>query len=123
MIEKIKNSKSTQFGLLFSVFLIFYFFVPQSENNYLWRLPPLFKDFPLWINNGLYNALYEWFPIKTWDPVFEMYEEKAAIREVTRSISTGILFLITFIRELFLGGAQTIGSFVSNSWLNSNKSK
>ena len=121
MLSKFKNSRSQQFLLLFFIFLISYFIVPESEGNYLWRLPSLFKDFPLWINNLIYSALYDWFPLKVWDPVFEMYEKKAAIREFTRAISSGVLFLITFIREIFLGGAQTIGTFVSSSWLNSNK--
>ena len=121
MLSKFKNSRSQQFLLLFFIFLISYFLVPESEGNYLWRLPSLFKDFPLWINNLIYSALYDWFPLKVWDPVFEMYEKKAAIREFTRAISSGVLFLITFIREIFLGGAQTIGTFVSSSWLNSNK--
>ena len=121
MLSKFKNSRPQQFLLLFFIFLISYFIVPESEGNYLWRLPSLFKDFPLWINNLIYSALYDWFPLKVWDPVFEMYEKKAAIREFTRAISSGVLFLITFIREIFLGGAQTIGTFVSSSWLNSNK--
>jgi len=121
MLSKFKNSRSQQFLLLFFIFLISYFLVPESEGNYLWRLPSLFKDFPLWINNLIYSALYDWFPLKVWDPVFEMYEKKAAIREFTRAISSGVLFLITFIREIFLGGAQTMGTFVSSSWLNSNK--
>ena len=121
MLSKFKNSRPQQFLLLFFIFLISYFLVPESEGNYLWRLPSLFKDFPLWINNLIYSALYDWFPLKVWDPVFEMYEKKAAIREFTRAISSGVLFLITFIREIFLGGAQTMGTFVSSSWLNSNK--
>ena len=121
MLSKFKNSRPQQFLLLFFIFLISYFIVPESEGNYLWRLPSLFKDFPLWINNLIYSALYDWFPLKVWDQVFEMYEKKAAIREFTRAISSGVLFLITFIREIFLGGAQTIGTFVSSSWLNSNK--
>jgi len=121
MINNLKNSRPTQFGLLILVFLFFYFVIPHSENNYLWRFPPLFKGFPLFINNLIYNALYEWFPLKVWDPVFEMYEDKPIFREVTRAISTGVLFLIVFIREIFLGGAQTIGVFVDGSWMSANR--
>ncbi|MDC0861164.1 ABC transporter permease subunit [Alphaproteobacteria bacterium] len=121
MFSKFKSSRPQQFLLLFIIFIISYFVVPHSEGNYLWRLPPLFKDFPLWINNLIYSALYDWFPLKVWDPVFEMYEKKAAIREFTRAISSGVLFLITFIREIFLGGVQTMSTFISSSWLNSNK--
>ena len=77
MLSKFKNSRPQQFLLLFFIFLISYFIVPESEGNYLWRLPSLFKDFPLWINNLIYSALYDWFPLKVWDPVFEMYEKKS----------------------------------------------
>ena len=121
MFSRFKNSRPQQFIFLFFIFLFSYLIVPQSEDSYLWRLPSLFKDFPLWINNVIYSALYDWFPLKVWDPVFEMYEKKAAIREFTRAISSGVLFLITFIREIFLGGVQTMSTFISSSWLNSNK--
>ena len=43
-----------------------------------------------------------------------MYEEKAAFREFTKSISKGLLFLITFVRELLLGGDKIIDVFVSD---------
>ena len=121
MFSRFKNSRPQQFIFLFFIFIFSYLVVPQSEDSYLWRLPSLFKDFPLWINNVIYSALYDWFPLKVWDPVFEMYEKKAAIREFTRAISSGVLFLITFIREIFLGGVQTMSTFISSSWLNSNK--
>ena len=121
MFSRFKNSRPQQFIFLFFIFIFSYLIIPQSEDSYLWRLPSLFKDFPLWINNVIYSALYDWFPLKVWDPVFEMYEKKAAIREFTRAISSGVLFLITFIREIFLGGVQTMSTFISSSWLNSNK--
>ena len=121
MFSRFKNSRPQQFIFLFFIFIFSYLIVPQSEDSYLWRLPSLFKDFPLWINNVIYSALYDRFPLKVWDPVFEMYEKKAAIREFTRAISSGVLFLITFIREIFLGGVQTMSTFISSSWLNSNK--
>jgi len=121
MFSRFKNSRPQQFIFLFFIFIFSYLIIPQSEDSYLWRLPSLFKDFPLWINNVIYSALYDWFPLQVWDPVFEMYEKKAAIREFTRAISSGVLFLITFIREIFLGGVQTMSTFISSSWLNSNK--
>ena len=101
MFSRFKNSRPQQFIFLFFIFIFSYLIVPQSEDSYLWRLPSLFKDFPLWINNVIYSALYDWFPLKVWDPVFEMYEKKAAIREFTRAISSGVLFLITFFKEKF----------------------
>ncbi len=120
-LEILKGSKQAQFGLLFILFFAFYFLVPHNESNYFWRLPSFLKGIPLWINNIIFNALYEWFPLKVWDPVFEMYEEKAAFREFTKSVSKSLLFLITFVRELLLGGDKTIDLFVSDAWLKNNE--
>ena len=120
-LEIIKSSKQAQFGLLFILFFALYFLIPHNENNYFWRLPSILKGIPLWINNIIFNALYEWFPLKVWDPVFEMYEEKAAFREFTKSVSKSLLFLITFVRELLLGGDKTIDLFVSDAWLKNNE--
>ena len=120
-LEIIKSSKQAQFGLLFILFFALYFLIPHNESNYFWRLPSILKGIPLWINNIIFNALYEWFPLKVWDPVFEMYEEKAAFREFTKSVSKSLLFLITFVRELLLGGDKTIDLFVSDAWLKNNE--
>ena len=120
-LEILKNSKQAQFSLLFILFFALYFLIPHNESNYFWRLPSILKGIPLWINNIIFNALYEWFPLKVWDPVFEMYEEKAAFREFTKSVSKSLLFLITFVRELLLGGDKTIDLFVSDAWLKNNE--
>ena len=96
-----------QFMFLILVFLLSYFIVPQSENNLFWRLPPLLKDFPSWINTLLDNLMFKWFTVDVWDPVWQDYEEKTIFRIITRAISSSVLFLIIFIREIFLGGAQT----------------
>ena len=82
--------------------------VGKIDNRKSTTLPSILKGIPLWINNVIFNALYEWFPLKVWDPVFEMYEEKAAFREFTKTVSKSLLFLITFVRELLLGGDKTI---------------
>jgi glycine betaine/proline transport system permease protein len=119
-LEILRTSKPSQFGLLFVVFFALYFLIPHNEGNYLWRLPSVLKGIPLWINNIIFNALYEWFPLKVWDPVFEMYEEKAAFREFTKTVSQSLLFLITFVRELLLGGDKIIDIFVSDAWLKEN---
>ncbi len=49
-----------------------------------------------------------------------MYEEKAAFREFTKTVSKSLLFLITFVRELLLGGDKTLDIFVSDAWLKEN---
>ena len=116
----IRSSKPAQFGILLIVFLLLYNLVPHNEGNYFWRLPSLLAFIPIKLNEIIYAALYEWFPLKVWDPIFEMYEEKAAFREFTKSISKGLLFLITFVRELLLGGDKIIDVFVNDAWLKDN---
>ena len=94
-LDTVRDSKPTQFGILLVLFFALYHLVPHNDGNYFWRLPSLLKGIPLAINNVIFSALYDWFPLKVWDPVFEMYEEKAAFREFTKSVSQGLLFLIT----------------------------
>ena len=106
---------------LILVFLLSYFIVPQSENSLFWRLPPLLKDFPSWINALFDNLMFKWFTVDVWDPVWQDYEEKTVFRIITRAISSSVLFLIIFIREIFLGGAQTLGVLVNDSWIDNNK--
>ena len=106
---------------LILVFLLSYFIVPQSENSLFWRLPPLLKDVPSWINALFDNLMFKWFTVDVWDPVWQDYEEKTVFRIITRAISSSVLFLIIFIREIFLGGAQTLGVLVNDSWINNNK--
>ncbi len=110
-----------QFGVLLVVFFALCLLVSPSDSNYLWRLPPLLKALPGAINDGAQFLMYEWLPIQVYDPSIEEYEEKALFREITRSISGFVLFFITFIREIFLGGVKTIVAFTSWSWVGDNK--
>ena len=121
MFNNFKKSRPMQFGFLIFIFLFSYFIIPQSENSYFWRLPPLLKDFPSWINTVLDNLMFKWFTVDVWDPIWQDYEEKTIFRIITRAISSSVLFLIIFIREIFLGGAQTLGALVNDSWINNNK--
>ncbi len=114
MFQNISKSRPQQFGLLFLVFFILYFFIPHNEGSWLWRLPPLLKDIPLMINNLLDNLMFNWFKIQVWDPDWEMYEEKTLFRQITRGIASGVLFFIIFIREVFLGGIQTISAITGD---------
>ncbi len=121
MLVSLKNSRPAQFGLLIVLFLAAYFLVPQSETSYLWRLPPLLKSFPGWINFFLDNLMFKWFTVDVWDPLWQDYEEKTVFRIITRSIGSAILFVIILIREFFLGGAQTISALFSDAWMDANE--
>ena len=62
----------------------------------------------------------DWFPIDVYDPEIDDYEQKTLLSQVTRSISSGILFLINLIREVLLGGVKTIVTFTSWDWATEN---
>jgi len=116
-----KHSKLLQFFFLLVVFLLLCQFIPPSENNFLWRLPSLFKDLPYIINDAVQFLMYEWMPIEVFDPELEEYESKPLFREVTRSISSAVLFIIIVVRDVFLGGVKTIVAFTSWDFVSENK--
>jgi glycine betaine/proline transport system permease protein len=119
--EALREKKYLQFILLIVVFLVMYAFVPHTENNILWRLPPLFKELPLIINNGANYLMFEWWPIEVFDPDIEEYEQKPLFGQITRAVSGVILFLIEFIREILVGGVKTIVTFTSWDWVTENE--
>lgn len=120
MIDRIKHQKSLQFLLLLIVFWILCVVIAPSEANYLWRLPPLIAEFPIWINDSVRYVMFEWWPIEVYDPDIEEFEQKPLMKEITRVTSGFILFLIEFIREVFLGGVKTIVTFTGWDWATAN---
>ncbi len=119
--EALREKKYLQFILLIIVFLLMYAFVSPSENNILWRLPPLFKELPLMINNGANYLMFEWWPIDVYDPDIEEFEQKPLFGQFTRGVSGVILFMIEFIREILVGGVKTIVTFTSWDWVTENE--
>ena len=118
------SSKVVQFAILLIVFALLCLLIEPSENNFLWRLPPLLKDIPFLINDLVRGLMFEWMPIDVYDPMIEEYEQKPLFREITRAISGGFQFTIDTVRELILGGQKTIVAFSSwdfvrdNPWAN-----
>jgi glycine betaine/proline transport system permease protein len=117
---KTKLSTPKQFALLLATFFAMYFLIGPSESNYLWRLPALFSGLPGIINDSVQFVMFDWFPIEVYDPDIEEYEEKPLFREITRSISNSFLFVITFVREIFLGGTKTIVAFTGWDFIDEN---
>ena len=72
-----KNSKAIQFALLLVTFFVLCFLISPAESNYLWRLPPLFKELPAIINDSIQYVMFDWFPIQVYDPEIDDFEEKA----------------------------------------------
>ena len=120
MLTSLQTSKAGQIVILLIVFLLLCFFVTTSESNPLWRLPPILKGLPYLINDWVKFLMFEWWPINVYDPLIEEYEQKPLFREITRATSTGILFIIYFVREIFLGGVKTIVAFTSWDFIKEN---
>ncbi len=114
------SRKTIGFGVLFAVFLLLCLLVNPSDANWLWRLPPLLKDLPFLINDTVQNLLFEWVPIEVYDPTIDDYETKPLFREMTRAISSSLLFIIDAVREVMLGGVKTIVAFTDWSVINEN---
>ena len=121
MIEVLREKKYLQFILLLIVFALLCIIIKPSDGNILWRLPPLIKELPRLINDGVNYVLFDWWLIDVWDPDIEEYEQKPLVNQITRSASGIILFLIEFIREIFLGGVKTIVTFTGWDWATENK--
>jgi len=116
----VKYSKSIQFVILLVAFFVLCFLISPAEANYLWRLPPLFKELPTIINDSVQFLMFDWLPIQVYDPEIDDFEEKALLREITRAISSSFLFIITFVREIILGGSKTIVAFTSWDFISEN---
>ena len=120
MIEILRQRKYLQFILLLVIFILLYQSIAPSETNLLWRLPPLIKALPIFINDSISYLMFEWWPIEVYDPDIEEYEQKPLVRQFTRILSGTVLFMIEFIREIMLGGQKTIVSFSSWDWVTAN---
>ena len=115
------HPKLLQFFGLLVVFFLLCLFINPSENNIFWRLPSLIAGLPLLINTSVEYLMFDWMPLEVWDPEIEEFEQKPLLKEVTRSISVSILFLIGLIREIVLGGVKTIVTFTSWDFVSENK--
>ena len=58
------NGKVVHFVVLLAVFFGLYFLVEPSENNVLWRLPPLIAGLPFLINDFASYLMYDFMPIE-----------------------------------------------------------
>ena len=112
--------KAVQFSGLLVAFFVLANFVDSSDANWLWRFPPLLKDLPFIINDTVQKLLFEWMPIEIYDPDIDDYESSPLFREVTRAVSSSLLVIIEFTREVILGGVKTIVVFTDWDFINEN---
>ena len=79
----------------------------------LWRLPPLLGWLPIWVNDSLFFLLNEWMPMEFWNDATREYKTRPLVLQITRNLTAFMTFLIEFIREILLGGVETIVAFTS----------
>jgi len=86
----------------------------------LWRLPPLLGWLPIWINDSLFFLLNDWMPIEIWNEDIQEYKTRPLVLQITRTLTSSMTFLIELIREILLGGVETIVTFTSWDWISEN---
>ena len=78
-----------------------------------WRLPPLLGWLPIWVNDSLFFLLNDWMPMEFWDSNVQEYRTRPLILQITRNLTALMTFLIELIREVLLGGVETVVAFTS----------
>ena len=86
----------------------------------LWRLPPLLGWLPIWINDSLFFLMNDWMPIEFWNEDTQEFRTQPLVLQITRNLTSFMTFLIELIREILLGGMETIVAFTSWDWINAN---
>ena len=92
----------------------------QTKYSVFWRLPAFIAWMPGWINDSVYFLLNEWFPIEYFDSSIQETKSRPLVLHITRLISSSMLFLIQFIREILIGGVYSIVAFTSWDFLSAN---
>ncbi len=92
----------------------------QTKYSVFWRLPAFIAWMPGWLNDSVYFLLNEWLPIEYFDTNIQEIRSRPLVLHITRLISSTMLFLIQFIREILIGGVETIVAFTSWDFLSAN---
>jgi len=92
----------------------------QTKYSVFWRLPSFIAWLPGWINDSVYFLLNDWFPIEYFDSDIQEVKSRPLVLHITRMISRSMLFLIEFIREILIGGTETVVAFTSWEWIDAN---
>ena len=123
MLDRFRQSKLQQFGLLAVIFLLLYNFVGPSENAFLnlfWRLPALIAWVPQMLTDSISYVMFDWITIDVYNEALEEDEEISLVKEITRSLSWFVLFFIQTVREFLVGGIKTIVSFTDWDFVRDN---
>ncbi len=121
LFYSVKGSKLLHFTILLGIFFLLCFVIDESETSFFWRFPPLISWLPFLINDIIEFLLNEWMPIEFYDADVEEYKTRPLVLQITRVISRSMLFCIEFIREILLGGVETIVAFTSWDFVTENE--
>src|SRR5210317_1794679 len=101
-----------------------YFFLGKEVRYYafdvFWRLPPLLGWLPIWINDSLFFLMNEWMPMEFWNEDTQEFKTRPLLLQISRNLTSFMTFLIELIREILLGGLNTIVAFSSWDWIDAN---
>ena len=62
----------------------------------------------------------DWMPIEFWNEDTQEFNTQPLVLQITRNLTSFITFLIELIREILLGGVETIVAFTSWDWISEN---
>ena len=101
-----------------------YFFLGKEVRYYafdvFWRLPPLLGWLPIWINDSLFFLMNDWMPMEFWNEDTQEFKTRPLVLQISRTLTASMTFLIELIREILLGGLETIVAFTSWDWIDKN---
>ena len=92
-------------GLLFIPTLYNWFFGEVTRSTF-WEIPMMLQDFSQYL-------IFEFWLTPVYDPEIEDYEDYGRVRLFTRAIGATLLFLINLVRELLIGGFETVVSLAN----------
>ena len=103
-----------------STYILFGKEVRYYAFDVFWRLPPLLGWLPIWINDSLFFLMNEWMPMEFWNEDTQEFKTRPLVLQITRNVTSFMTFLIELIREILLGGLNTIVAFSSWDWIDAN---
>jgi glycine betaine/proline transport system permease protein len=62
----------------------------------------------------------EWMPMEFWNEDTQEFKTRPLVLQITRNLTSFMTFLIELIREILLGGMETVVAFTSWDWIDAN---
>jgi len=62
----------------------------------------------------------DWMPMEFWNVDTQEFNTQPLVLQITRNLTSFMTFLINLIRDILLGGMETIVAFTSWDWIDAN---